>query len=291
MIKEIRAKSLLSRNKSPEQWFGVNYGMNLYRGCQHGCIYCDSRSACYHIEDFDNTIEVKVNGPDLLEAALAKKRQTVTIGTGGMSDCYMPIERSYGLMEQCVALIETYKMRLHIATKSDLVLRDIDMIEKISKRYANVAISITTADQALAKVIEPYASSPEARFLAIQQLRERDIEAGILLMPQLPYLMEDRKHIDGLIEGAVKANVSFIVPAFGMTLREGNREFYYDKLKAYKPELVEKYKKRYGNQYGIGVVNHDKIEAYFRRLCKENNLELRMPMYREPDCGEQISLF
>ena len=290
-IKEIHAKAILTRNKSPEYWFGVDCNINMYKGCQHGCIYCDSRSHCYHIDDFDNEVLVKVNGPELLDEALSKKRQKLTIGSGAMSDCYMPIEKIYELMKQSLEIIEKYQMRLHIATKSKLILRDIDLIEKISGRYANIAVTITTADDTLAKVIEPQAASSTDRFDIIRQLRDRKIIAGILLQPQLPFLMEDRQHIEGIIEGAVKSDASFIIPAFGMTLRDGNREYYYNKLKDFTPGLVDKYIKRYGNDYGVGIVNYKKVKPYFTQLCKENNISTKMPVYKEPNNGEQISLF
>ncbi len=291
MIKEIKAKSILTYNKHPEQWFGVNHNVNLYRGCQHGCIYCDSRSSCYHIEDFDGEVLVKINGPDLLEEALAKKKHHVTIGSGAMSDCYMPIEKSYELMKRSLEIIDRYKMRLHVATKSTLILRDIDLIERIASRYANIAVTITTADDALAKVVEPHASSSSERFEVVRALRERNIIAGVLLMPQLPYLMEDRRHVDDMVQGLVTSNASFVVASFGMTLRDGNREYYYKKLKEYRPELVGKYEHRYGNQYGIGCVNGRQLNAYFKKMCTENNISTKMPMYREPVSGDQLSLF
>lgn len=292
LIKEIEAKSILTYNRYPEQWFGVNHNVNMYRGCQHGCIYCDSRSSCYHIEDFDGEILVKVNGPELLEKELARKRKKVTVGTGAMSDCYMPVEKKYELTRQCIELIHKYRMRLHISTKSKLILRDIDLIEAVAHNsYANVAVTITTADDGLAKTIEPGAATSTERFDVLRQLRDRGIIAGILLMPQLPYLMEDRRHIDGIIEGAVKADASFIVPSFGMTLRDGNRDYYYSKLSEYRPELVEKYKNRFGDKYGADCINHEKMKRYFKKLCRQNNISTRMPMYNEPDIGKQMSLF
>lgn len=291
MIKEIEAKSILTYNKYPESWFGVNHNMNLYRGCQHGCIYCDSRSNCYHIDDFDGEILVKINGPELLEAALRKKRKKVTIGSGAMSDCYMPIEASYELTRRCLEIIEKYKMRLHIATKSNLILRDIDLIEKIAVGYANIAVTITTADDALAKIIEPHAPTSTERFETITKLRARGINAGVLLMPQLPYIMEDRAHIDSIVEGLVRSDASFVVSSFGMTLRDGNRDYYYDQLKAYRPELVDKYTARFGLQYGVGCVNYEKLKPYFIQLCKENNISMKMPMYEPPAEGQQMKLF
>lgn len=291
MIKEVLAKSILTRNKYPEGWFGVQFNMNLYRGCQHGCIYCDSRSDCYHIEDFDNEIIVKINGPELLEDALRRKRSKVLIGSGSMSDCYMPIEKHYKLMQQSLEIMEKYKMMLHVSTKSDLILRDIDLIEKISKRYASIAVTITTADDELAKVIEPHAPSSTRRFEVVKEMTDRGIICGLLLMPQLPYLMEDRKHVDGIIEGAVKAGAKFIFPSFGMTLRSGQREYFYEKLDAHYDGLSEKYKQRFGDSYGVGCVNYDKMKPYFTKLCKENGIMTWMPYYEENNLSTQLSLF
>jgi DNA repair photolyase len=152
MIEEIKAKTILNHVKQPETWFGLKYNMNLYRGCQHQCIYCDSRSDCYRIEDFAK-IQVKINALDLLEDVLPRKRVRGTIGFGSMNDPYMPVERDYRLTEKSLEIILVNEFPVHILTKSDLVLRDIELLMEISNVYAAVSFTITTADDELAKKI------------------------------------------------------------------------------------------------------------------------------------------
>jgi DNA repair photolyase len=150
-VKDIQAKVLLSHVKQPDTWFGLKYNMNLYRGCQHRCIYCDSRSECYGIEDFDGEVLVKANAIELLREELARKRVKGTIGLGSMNDCYMPLERELNLTDRALALIAQFGFMVHVMTKSDLVLRDLDTLEEINQRYATVSFTITTADDELGK--------------------------------------------------------------------------------------------------------------------------------------------
>ena len=293
MVQEIQVKSILNRNTHPSSWFGINYGMNIYRGCQHQCIYCDSRSLCYQIEDFDHDLIVKVNAPELLRRELSRKRKRATIGTGAMSDPYIPQEKSYQLTRQCLKIIEEFRYRIHIVTKSNLLLRDIDLLEKIAKRYACIAFTITTTDDELARQLEPYAPLPSERLQAMGILAEAGIRVGITMMPQLPYIMETQQHIDHLIEAAVKYKAKFIVPSFGVTLRDRQRDYYYKKLDANEmfKELVPKYKNKFGTRYYAQCINHKKMKAEFNKLCKENNISTQMPSYEKMRSAVQMNLF
>lgn len=293
LIQEINAKSIISRSKHPSSWFGVEYGMNIYRGCQHGCIYCDSRSECYHVEHFDEDIIVKINAVELLEQQLRKMRKRYTIGTGAMSDPYMPIEKKYQLTRKTLEVIERFQMRAHIATKSNLILRDIDILESISKRYASVAMTITTMNEDLAKIIEPHAPSPKERMEAVGILNSVGIKAGLLVMPQLPYLMEDREHLEGLVMAAKYCDAQFVYPGFGVTLRDRQREYYYNKLEEFYPVLVAKYKSRFDNNYMAACVNQKKMKEYFYQRCKEEGIFVGMPSYHKElatELNRQLSL-
>ena len=169
MIREIQAKTLLSPVKQPDPWFGLRYTMNLYRGCQHQCIYCDSRSECYRIEDF-NQVLVKVNAIQLLEKELARKRIIGTIGTGSMNDCYMPIEKSIQLTRRAMEVIARHHFPVHILTKNPLVLRDKDILQDISRVYSAISFTITAGDDLLSNKVEPGAPPTSKRFEAIREL-------------------------------------------------------------------------------------------------------------------------
>lgn len=291
MIKEIEAKSIITRAKKPSQWFGVEYGMNIYRGCSHGCIYCDSRSDCYHVENFDTEIIVKTNAAQLLDKQLSRMRKRYTIGSGAMSDPYVPIEKQYKLTRQCLEIIDKYGMRAHLATKSNLILRDLDVLESISKRYVSVAMTITTMDSDLAKKIEPKAPSPQERMEAVGILNSVGIKTGLLVMPQLPFLMENREHLEMIIKAAKYYDAQFIYPAFGVTLRDSQRDYYYKQLEAIDKSLVAKYQKRYKNYYSASCVNAKKMYTYFKKRCGEENLYIGMPLYQREVSASQLSIF
>jgi len=195
MIKEIQAKTLLSHVKQPDTWFGLKYNMNLYRGCQHRCIYCDSRSLRYGIDHFDSDILVKANAIELLRKELASKRVKGTIGAGSMNDPYMPLEKRLNLTGRALDVIAEFRFPVHILTKSDLVLRDIDALAEISRVFATVSFTITAANDALGKQVEPGAPPVSARFKAIERLSARGINAGIILMPVLPFIEDNAENI------------------------------------------------------------------------------------------------
>ena len=229
MIKEIQAKVLLSHVKQPDPWFGLKYGMNLYRGCQHQCIYCDSRSECYQIENFADIL-VKVNGIELLRKELASKRVKGTIGTGSMNDPYMPLERELNLTGRALKVIAQFGFPVHVITKSDLVLRDLDTLCEINRRYAAVSFTITTTDDELAKRLEPGAPLVSNRLRAIRVLANRGIHTGITMMPVLPFIEDSEDNITQIVQKAHEHGAAYIIPSFGMTLRDRQRAYYYEKL-------------------------------------------------------------
>jgi len=290
MIKEIQAKVLLSHVKQPDTWFGFKYNMNLYRGCQHQCIYCDSRSECYHIKSFDTEVLVKANAIELLEKELARKRVKGTIGTGSMNDPYMPLEKDVNLTGQALKVIARFGFPVHIMTKSDLVLRDLDTLCEINTRFAAVSFTVTTADDELAKKLEPGASLVSDRFRAMKTLSDHGIQTGVTMMPILPFIEDDEENIRQIVEKAHAHGAAYIIPWFGMSLRDWQRAYYYDKLDRLFPGLRQKYERMFGNQYYCAVPNADKLTGVFNELCDRCGIATRMKRY-EPETGTQMRLF
>jgi DNA repair photolyase len=290
MTSFIQAKTILSSLKAgADTWFGLRYNMNLYRGCQHGCIYCDSRSKCYGIKNFSE-IEVKENALTLLEKELRSKRDKGTIGFGSMNDPYMPVEKELLLSRQALELIKKYRFPVHLITKSTLVLRDMDILKEISTTYAAVSVTITTANDALSKQIEPGAPPSSERFEAVKTLSQKGIYCGILLMPVLPYLTDQPENIEEIVIRGKEAGAKYILAVMGMTLREGQREYYYKQLDIRFPGLAENYKIRYGHDYSCNAPNHSKLWQTFNSTCRENAMPQHMEFYR-PIKPTQLNLF
>lgn len=289
-MKYITAKRMLSHvKKGSDTWFGIRYQMNLYRGCQHGCIYCDSRSICYQIQDFTN-IEVKENALMLLDRELDAKRQRGTVGTGSMNDPYMPIEEEIQLTRGALELIWKYRFPVHILTKSDLVLRDLDLLKKINQVYGAVSFTITTCDDDLAAVIEPGAPSPTARLEAMKRLSDAGIYTGVLLMPVLPFITDTVENIERIVHAGNKNGASYILPSMGMTLREGSREYYYEQLDQNFPGLKAQYMKQYGQSYGCYPQNYKLLYNRFNKACKKVDMPMKMRFYEEKK-EEQMDMF
>ncbi|MBN2015337.1 radical SAM protein [Candidatus Dojkabacteria bacterium] len=288
MIKEIKAKVLLSHYRQPDPWFGLKYNMNLYRGCQHQCIYCDSRSECYRIENF-NDILVKINAVELLKKELPRKRVKGTIGFGAMNDCYMPLERKLKLTRKALEVIAEFKFPVHILTKSDLVLRDLDVLKEISKVYAAVSFTITTADDELGKKVEPNAPLVSKRYKAIKTLSEHGIYAGITMMPILPFLEDTEENITAIVKKAHYAKAKYIIPSFGMTLRDRQRDYYYRKLDELFPGLSQKYRKSFGERYSCAARNAKKLNKLFKNLCKKHEIATRITPFKT-DTSKQLNL-
>jgi DNA repair photolyase len=288
MIKEIKAKSILNRLGQPDPFFGLTYTMNLYRGCQHQCIYCDSRSLCYQIENFKDVL-VKVNGPDLLREALVRKRKKGTIGTGSMHDPYMPIEKNRYLTGEALEIMAEFSFPVHVMTKSDLVLRDVDIFQQLSEVYAAVTFTITTLDDELGKKIEPGSPLVSDRFRAMDALSRAGILTGVSMMPILPFLCDIEKNITGIVERAADSGAVYLLPWIGMSLRDRQRSYYYAELDKLFPGLKEKYIQMYGDQYRVLAPNAEILSEKLTEWCAERDLALSMPTY-EQTLDQQLSL-
>ena len=249
-------------------------GMNLYRGCTHGCIYCDSRSKCYQMAHNFEDIEVKGNALDLLEAALRRKRKRCMIGTGAMSDPYMPLEKRLEYTRRALLLIEQYGFGIALQTKSDLILRDLEILKRINgKTKAVVQITLTTADEELCRIIEPNVCTTKRRFEVLKTLHDEGIPTVVWLCPILPYLNDTEDNIKRLLEMCVEAKVRGILCfGMGLTLREGNREFFYEQLDRHFPMLKQCYIRNYGNQYVVNSPHDAELMRLFHRTCEANGI-------------------
>ena len=279
MIKEIQAKTLLGRVKQPDEWFGLRYVMNLYRGCQHQCIYCDSRSECYQIEDFEHDVLVKANAVELLRGELAHKRIKGTIGTGSMNDPYMPLEAGRGLTRRALEVVAEFHFPVHVITKSDLVLRDLDLLGQIGHVYAAVTFTVTAADDGLAKMLEPGAPVSSRRLAAMKTVSEAGILTGVALMPVLPFIEDSQENITRIVELAHAHGAKYVLPAFGMTLRDRQRAYYYAKLDGLFPGVRAHYEKTFGERYSARARNAGQLEKLCRALCRLYGIALQMPVY------------
>jgi DNA repair photolyase len=255
-------------------------GMNLYRGCQHQCIYCDSRSECYQIEDFDQDVLVKANAITLLRRELAAKRVIGTIGTGSMNDPYMPLEADVRLTRRALEVIAEYGFPVHAITKSDLVLRDIDLLEKIGRKtYAAVTFTVTTADDLLSKRLEPGAPVSSNRVAALRSLSRRGILTGITLMPVLPFIEDTIENIRAIVRMGHAAGAKYILPAFGMTLRDRQREYFYDKLGRLFPGMRPRYEKAFTGRYSVPARNARRLGEVFAEACEKLGIAAKMLVF------------
>lgn len=245
----IPTKTIVSNYKDNPHWFGINYNMNIYKGCCHGCIYCDSRSNCYQIIDFDR-VRIKENSIEIIKKDLTSKRKKGVVGTGAMSDPYNPFEEKYLLTRQALKLLDEHRFGIAITTKSDLIVRDIDILKRIQKHSPNlVKITITTSDDELCKKIEPNVSTTSDRFKGLKKLSDNNIYSGVLLMPILPFINDTEENIRNIIKRAYECGAKFIFSyGIGVTLRSNQREYYFEQLRKIFPNqmLDEKYIKTYG---------------------------------------------
>jgi DNA repair photolyase len=289
MIKEITAKTLLASVKQPDTWFGLKYNLNLYRGCQHQCIYCDSRSECYQIENFADIL-VKANAIELLDNELRRKRVKGTIGTGSMNDPYMPVEATRNLTGRALEVIAAHGFPVHILTKGTLVLRDLPTLREIQRTFAAVSFTITTSSDELGKHLEPGAPKVSERFAALEKLSAAGILTGVTMMPILPFLEDNEQNIRGIVEKAAASGAKYILAAFGVTLRDRQRAYFYHQLDENFPGLKEKYQRAFGNCYYAPAQNAKQLETLFKELCATYNLSTRMPVY-QPHTTTQPQLF
>jgi DNA repair photolyase len=289
--REIRVKGILNTVPGEDEWFGLKYNLNLYRGCEHQCIYCDTRSACYRIEHFDEEVLVKINALELLEDALPRKRKVGMIGFGSMNDPYTPAELVYGLTGEALKIVARYGFPVHIITKSDLVLKDIETLKEINSVKARVSFTLTTVDDTLAAKLEPGAPSPSQRLAAMEQLAAAGIETGAVMMPILPFIEDTPENILGVVEAAAAHGADYIIPAFGVSVRQGQREHFYKKLDLLFPGVRQKYERTFGWQYQCPAQNHDALARIFYDACKRLGLQTRVSPYPPKDDTQQLALF
>ena len=273
-------------------------GMNLYRGCSPGCIYCDSRSECYQFSHDFEDIEVKQNAPELLEKALSSMRARRMIGTGAMCDPYLHAEKDLKLTRRCLEIIDRHGFGATVLTKSDLILRDLDLLRSINeKARCVVQMTLTTWDDELSRKIEPNVCTTRRRLEVLEIMRDNGIPTAVWLCPILPFINDTSENIEAILDGCVRAGVKGIVCfGMGLTLRDGNREYFYEALDRSFPGLKTRYIKTYGNSYNVTSPRNDELMSLFYRVCRENGMisdwrECFAWMNEFPVKEEQLSLF
>lgn len=272
----IEAKKILSSWSNGDSWFGSNYGMNIYKGCSHGCIYCDSRSECYRVERFDE-VRAKENVLQLLEKELISKRKKGIVANGAMSDPYNPFEEEYKLTRGSLQLLDKYGFGASILTKSDLVVRDLDILKRIkSHSPVIVKFTITTLEDSLCKKVEPYVATASQRLEALKKISSAGIFTGIMMWPILPFINDTEENIKGIVEAAAAGGASFVAPLFGVTLRQNQRVHYYQQLEKHFPGIKEKYIKTYGYNYECYSLKQKELFEVFKDLCKKHGLLYKM---------------
>ncbi len=295
-MKMIEAKTILSKVNYGNTWYGIDYCINLYRGCSHGCIYCDSRSSCYHIDHF-NIVRGKINAIQILGRELSKVRKKGVIGIGSMSDPYNPNEKEFQQTREALKLIAKYGFGVSIDTKSNMILRDIDKLKEIRKRNnVIVKFTITTPKDELSRIIEPNVCPSSMRFSALKSLTDNGIFAGITLTPVLPYITDSEEDIKELIRLASASGARFIYTDMGMTLRQNQRDDYFNELNRSFIGLKSKYIKRYGNRYFCPVPNAKRLYKVFTEECEKYGILYKMEdiinaYKKESPKIEQITLF
>ena len=295
-METISAKHLVLRSKDTS-WFGTDHTMNIYRGCSHGCIYCDSRSECYRNDDFD-TVKVKADALRIIRDDLRRKIRPGIVGTGAMSDPYNPLEAQLELTRNALSLLDAYEFGVAIATKSDLITRDIDVLQCMRGHVPVLCkLTVTTCDDALAAKLEPRAPSPTRRLEAVAKLAQAGIPVCILLMPVLPFLEDSRENVLEVVDRAAQAGAKYIYPAFGMTQRDRQRAWYYQKLEELFPGqgLAEKNRKAYGERYTCTSPRAKSLWDAFTRRCGEKGIlyEMRhiVSDYQKGYRDRQLSFF
>lgn len=277
----VEAKGILTTN-------GGRCGMNIYRGCSHGCIYCDSRSKCYQFTHPFEDIEVKQNAPMLLETALKSKRKKCMIGTGSMSDPYMHCETELELTRKCLEIIHRYGFGLAIQTKSDRILRDIDLLDDINKdSKCVVQMTLTTYDDKLCSILEPNVCNTKRRLEVLKMMQERGIPTIVWITPILPFINDTEDNVRQILEACAKVGVKGIIDfGMGLTLREGDREYFYAALDKHFPGMKKRYIETYGNAYDLPSPDSGKLTGILKEICMENNM-----MYKLDDCFRYMNEF
>lgn len=287
---QVHAKSILSSQN----------GMNLYRGCTHGCIYCDARSTCYQMNHVFEDIEVKSNAPELLEQALRRKRKPCMIATGAMSDPYLHAEAKLGLTRKCLELIDRYGYGLAIQTKSDLILRDLDLLKRIhQKTKCVVQITLTTYDESLCRILEPHVCTTKRRAEMLNILRDEGIPTICWMTPILPFINDTEENIRGILSYCKEAKVyGLLLFGIGVTLRDGDRQYFYQKLDEHFPGIKKKYIETYGNAYELPSKNQQELMKIVEEECRRHRIQIGpnelfqyMRTFEDKLAGEQLSLF
>lgn len=285
---KVKAKGILSAAN----------GMNIYRGCQHGCIYCDARSKCYQMNHRFEDIEVKENAPELLENALKRKRRKCMIGTGAMSDPYIPLEKELKLTRRCLEIINRYGFGVTVHTKSASVMRDIDLFTKINdKSKAVLQMTLTTADENLCRIIEPNVSVTKERFKTLKAFHENGIPSVVWFSPFLPFINDTKENIDGLLKYCIDAKVRGIICfGIGLTLRDGDREYFYSRLDKHFPNMKERYIYTYGNSYQLTSGNNNILMNRISEVCRNHGIMFGVEnvfsyLHKFESKAEQLSLF
>ncbi|MEG0404283.1 SPL family radical SAM protein [Anaerorhabdus sp.] len=293
-MKTVPAKTIVTNAKN-DFWFGAKYNMNIYRGCCHGCIYCDSRSECYHVENFDEVC-AKEDALRIIRDDLRRKKVKGVVGTGAMSDPYNPFEEKEQLTRHALELINAYGFGLELSTKSDLVTRDIDILKEI-KEHSPVLINmtITTVDDELCKIIEPNVCVSSKRFEALKKISDAGIDTCILMMPILPWITDSDDNIKELVKRAHECGVKYIYSGFGVTLRMNQRDYYYEKLDKYFPGLKDKYQKKYRDNYSCAIPTVKTKYKMFVDECKKYGIITDMKQiirgYQSNYKKSQLSIF
>ena len=287
----VNAKGILTGN-------GGHYGINIYRGCSHGCIYCDSRSRCYQFTHMFEDIEVKQNAPELLEKALKSKRKKCMIGTGAMSDPYIHCEEKIKLTRKCLEVILKNGFGVAIQTKSDRILRDIDLLDEINRSAKCVVqMTLTTYDDELCQILEPNVCNTRRRIEVLEKLQKRGISTIVWMTPILPFINDTEENIAAILNECARTGVKGIINfGMGLTLREGSREYYYAALDKHFPGMKERYIERYGNMYELQSPRAKELTEVFQEFCKEHGIlsspeECFRYMNELPEKYPQLSLF
>ena len=275
-------------------------GINVYRGCTHGCIYCDSRSTCYQMDHPFEDVAVKANAPQLLEEALRRKRRRCMIGTGSMCDPYLPLEQETRITRQCLEIIDRYGFGVSVLTKSELILRDLDLLRRINeKTKAVVCTTLTTFDEDLCRILEPNVCTTRRRFEMLRTMHENGIRTGVWLCPILPFLNDTEENLRGLLDYCFAAGVEVIVNfGMGVTLRDGDRQYFYRQLDRHFPGMKERYIRAFGDAYQCPSPNEKRLAAILREECGKRGVIYEpekamawLAEFEDQQAGEQITLF
>jgi len=292
----VKTRTIMTKSDQGEKWFGIDYHMNLYKGCSFGCIYCDSRSDCYHISNFDE-VKSKVNALEILEQELSSKGYRGVVSFGTLSDPYNPCEEELEITRNALKLILKYGFGVSIDTKSDLILRDLDLLKEISNNNSVIIkISISTCDDEVAKKIEPNVISSTKRFEVLKRIRQEGLYAGVLMTPVLPFLTDTEENIRMMVEQSCDSDAKFIYTKMGMNLRTNQRSYYYQKLDELYPGLSTDYEAVYGNKYFCSSLQYRHLMELFLNLCHKNGILTEMEdiikdYKKEILMNEQISFF